>query len=175
MPRRKHPRQEPSKKRAKSGNWSQLSADLCEDCKGGIPFNDEMAEKYIKDVSPHGLVLRMDHTTDGEGDPISFGLHYERSDTLPNLPRLSESAKHGCHFCELLRQAIQSRSYGYIAPIKITFRYDWGMRSPDEDGLSGLSALVTTLSVLAVDGHEEHGHYFTFTVEADQGNSIVIP
>lgn len=57
---------------------------------------------------------------------VEIRRHYSKTDTLPDLPGLQESAGRGCLFCTLLLQALTEPEWLEVAPIR-----DWQeCRSP---------------------------------------------
>lgn len=72
--------------------------------------------------------------------PIDYWLQ----DTLPDLPELSESARGGCHFCSVLREAIQNHGRNSYQKVHISFFYLW-----DVSDLVGRSGDITQLKLVA--------------------------
>jgi hypothetical protein len=119
-------------------------SDLCKRCRD-LEFDDSKIGHRGGTESGGYFLQANDSSNSGV-----YSLCYELSDSLPDLPILSESSRGGCSFCSILRQAIVQDCNLSKQNIKVTLDLCFkSVYNPDGFTYGGLRSLVA--SVLLVN------------------------
>ncbi|KAI1476512.1 HET-domain-containing protein [Daldinia eschscholtzii] len=131
-------------------------ANLCERC-SVLEFHDSDVPGAYAARSGTGetcLAAPEEHP-----DLFSLKLDYFVLDSLPGLSCLAESARSGCDFCAIMKNAIEKYAQKYFDQVMVHIFYQW--YRPDEDRpVVRLRSLVTELLWI---GHDKDGDHLSLS------------
>jgi hypothetical protein len=146
---------------------------LCEKC-SVLTFDDGVFRDFVEE-DDDDIMPQPHEIDDGCWEWINelLKLDYEHTDTYPELPGLAASAKAGCTFCAVLREATLEKNHNFPETCTVTYRLRYIWSPPCVRGYIGLYMLLAELEVND-DNSDVVRTSIAFVIESAEGEKSEI-